>query len=104
MQNKLNQSQTDLEFKNRTIKLFDAILDGKINAIGSKTLTANSTTTIITDRRIGVDSILFLAPTTANAAAALSGIYQAVTAQYEITLTHASNSQTDKTFKYAILG
>ena len=104
MQNKLTPNLDEFEFKNQVITLFDIIFDGKINSLGTVTITANSNSTIVTDRRIGVDSSLLLIPKTANAAAALANIYQEVIDKFQITLHHANNSQTNRDFKYVILG
>lgn len=68
---------------------------------GSVTLTANSATTTLTDPRIGINSAVLLIPTTANAAA--EAPYIAVTAG-SCTINHANNAQTDRTFRYAIVG
>ena len=80
------------------------LLDGKILATGSVTLTASAATTTLSDRRIGPDSVILLMPTTANAAAALATTYVASRGDQTATINHASNAQTDKTFAYAVLG
>ena len=82
----------------------NGIMDGKINATGTVTLTASTTTTTITDRRIGPDSCIELMPTTANASAAIATTYISSRGKETATLTHANNSQTDRTFGYAVLG
>jgi len=49
-------------------EIVNGIMDGKTNNTGSVTLaTGNATTTTITDARIGVDSIILLAPNSAAA-------------------------------------
>lgn len=82
------------------------VLDGKINSIGTVTLTANAATTTLSDPRIGRNTILVLIPTTANAAAALGTTYQTYpnAATEAAVLNHANNAQTDKTFAYVLLG
>lgn len=78
--------------------------DGKaLRCIGSVTLTANSATTALTDRRIGASSVILFMPTTANAKAEGT---PAVTArgQETATLTHANNAQTDRSYDYAVIG
>lgn len=79
----------------------DIVNLGATNAIGEVTLTANATTTTLTDARIGGQTKLFFTPTTANARTA--GI-PAVTAKMEgsATLTHASSADTDQTFDYVV--
>lgn len=88
-------------------RLAEAVNDlgtGRSNAIGSVTLTASTATTTVTDRKVAVDSVISLMPTTANAAAALGTTYVSNRKPGSFTLTHASNGQTDKTFDYAIVG
>ena len=79
------------------------ILNGKINAISSVTLTANTTTTTVADLRCTASSVIILMPTTSNAAAALATTYITVTKQ-SFTITHANAASTDRTFNYAVLG
>lgn len=85
-------------------KAINAILNGNINSTGTVTLTASSTTTVVTNRLIGKDTIMILVPTTATAATAMTKVRQAFTAQFEITLTHDSTADTDRIFKYVLLG
>lgn len=76
---------------------------GRSNATGTFTLTASTTSTVVSDRRVGTDSVITLMPTTANAAAALGTTYISVTAE-SFTVTHANNAQSDRTFGYLIQG
>jgi hypothetical protein len=81
------------------------ILNGKTNNTGTITLNAGSaTTTTIYDERIGYNSIIHLMPTTANAAAAFTGVYVSNRAKGNATLTHSANTNTDKTYGYIIVG
>ena len=49
-----------------TAEIVNNIMDGKTNNTGSVTLaTGNATTTTITDARIGIDSVILLAPNSA---------------------------------------
>ena len=79
------------------------ILNGKINAISSVTLMANTTTTTVADLRCTASSIVTLMPTTSSARTALNTSYITVTKQ-SFTINHTSYSNTDMTFNYAILG
>lgn len=84
-------------------------LKGKINAVGSVTLTPSATVTVVNEPLVGSSSIVLLMPQTAHAAADLAGgaLYIAP-ADYvsgaSFKITHASNSQTDRSFGYAVLG
>lgn len=80
------------------------ILSGKTNNWGSITLTANSATTTLNDSRIGINTVVILQPTTANAAAALSTLYPGTPGDKTVTLNHANNAQSDKTFLYVLVG
>jgi hypothetical protein len=79
-------------------------LRGKLNVAGEVTLTANSGTTTLTDGLIGLASVILLMPTTSNAAAALGGLYFSAPTAGSVTINHANNAQTDRTFRYAIFG
>lgn len=82
----------------------NGVMDGKINATGTVTLTANAASTVLSDMRIGPDSCIPLMPTTANAATALATTYVSSRGKETATITHANNAQTDRTFCYAVLG
>jgi len=92
------------EHRTRLALAINNILRGKLNNTGSVTLTASSATTTLTDVRIGKDSVILMQPTTANAAAALSGLYFGTPGDGTVTINHANDANTDKTFKYAIFG
>lgn len=88
-------------------RLADAInniLRGKTNNVSTFTLTDNSATSVLTDIRIGLNSMIMLQPTTANAAAELATLYFDTPNDGSITVNHANNSQTDRTYLYAIIG
>lgn len=80
------------------------LFEGKTRATGSMTLTANAASTTLTDRRIGANSVIVFSPQTANAAAALSGLYVSAYADGSATLAHANNANADKTFRYSVAG
>lgn len=87
-------------------QVVNGVLDGKLNSTGEFTCTANATTTSVTDYRAGTDSIILLMPTTANASAEIGAgtIYISTRAKQSFTVTHANNTQTDRTFGYVIIG
>jgi hypothetical protein len=43
-------------------------------------------------------------PTTANAAAELATMFVSSRGKQTFTITHANNGQTDRTFKYVVIG
>ena len=80
------------------------ILRGKLNATGTVTLTASSATTTLQDPRLSGSSFIGFMAQTANAAAALGGLYVTAQDSGAATLNHANNAQADKTFTYLIIG
>ena len=103
-------SNIPLEWKNpaehrrKLATALRSVLDGAHNATGSVTLRASQTTTTIDNRRIGIDTKVFLMPTTSNAAAAVTSVYQSANDEFEITLTHDSDAATDRIFYYVLSG
>jgi len=92
------------EWLREIAKAVNLMIDGQSNAVGEFTLTAGATSTVIADLRVGIDARILLMPTTANAAAALTTTYISSIGKQTFTISHANNSQTDKIFKYAIIG
>lgn len=88
----------------RHAETLNAVMDGKSNVTGDLTLTASSTTTVVNDNKFESQMVPLLIPTSANAAAALSTTYVSGRGSGNFTLTHANNSQTDRTFLYVRLG
>ena len=84
-----------------TANAINNILDGKINSTGEITLTNSSTTTILTDARIGGNSVILLMPITNNAANA--HIHFTDIGNGTATMNHGSGSST-RTFKYVVIG
>jgi|TARA_R110001592_G_scaffold93181_1_gene270802 hypothetical protein len=79
-------------------------IDGKINSTGSITLTANTTTSTLTNARIGENSTIVFMPTTANGRTALNTLYVSARVNGSATLTHASSGNTDQTLGFTIFG
>lgn len=72
-------------------------------AAGSVTLTVSATTTTVTSATCTAASKVFLSPRTANAAAALATTFVTPSVG-SFVITHASNTQTDRTFDYVVIG
>ena len=87
-----------------TANVIRNLVDGKSNNTGSITLTASATSTTITDQRVGANSVIVLMPKTANAATAMTSIYVSARGTGTATLTHDSNSATDRHLEYVIIG
>lgn len=79
---------------------------GGLNVTGEVTLTANAATTTLTDTRLSAFSAVIFTPKTANAAAEQGNgtIYVSAYIKGSCTITHANNAQTDRTFRYVIIG
>ena len=79
---------------------------GKTNNVIDATLTENTTTTTITDARIGATTALLFMPKTANAAAIVDTVYVADSGRVNgsAVVTHANDANTDKDFKVILVG
>lgn len=85
-------------------RVVNKVLSGKTNNFGSVTLTANAASTTLADTRIGINSVIHLQPTTANSAGALATTYFGTPGDGSVTINHANNAQTDRTFLYTVSG
>ena len=83
-------------------------VSGKTNNVGEVTLNESATTTTLTDDRLTYFSAVVWEPVTANAASELAAGTLYVTLANrnngEYTISHASATSTDRTFRYAIIG
>jgi len=82
------------------------LMQGRSNAAGSVTLAASATSTAVTAPNCAALSQVFLFPRTAHAAAELAAgsCYVSAVAAGTFTVTHANNTQADRTFGYVCLG
>ena len=82
------------------------IIEGRTDNYGSVTLTANTTTTTVTNQWASENSTIVLSPRSANAAAELGAgtAYISTKSNGSFVITHANNAQTDRTFDYAMIG
>ena len=90
----------------KVVETVRGIMNGKINATGTITLTINVASSTLTDLRIGPNSVIHFMPTTANAAAEIGNgtLYVSSRGKQTATITHANNAQADRTFAYSVLG
>jgi hypothetical protein len=79
------------------------LFNKRLDAVGEVTLADGETTTVVADNRVTKNSVICRSPTPANAAGALATTYIAAYDTHEFTITHANNSETDRTFRYIIL-
>lgn len=80
------------------------MIKGRDNSVSSVTLTANTTTTTVTDNLFNSDMMPILMPTTANAAGAIANTYVSSRTNGSFVLTHANTATTDRTFIYSRRG
>lgn len=90
----------------RLVRLVMGLLQGKMNVVIEVTLTAGAASTTVTDARIGYSSAPIAVPLTANAAAELATLYipSATILNGSFVIQHANNSQTDRDFRFVVMG
>jgi len=90
----------------RIVAAVRQLMQGRSNATGSVTLSPNAASTSVAAPSCAPGAQVFLFPTTAHAAAELGNgtLYVSAVATRAFTLTHADNTQTDRTFSYVCLG
>lgn len=88
----------------RIVSVVNQLAQGRSNAVGTVTLTAGATSTVVTTKTSGAESVPLLIPTTANAATAVATTYVSARAPSSFTLTHANTADVDKTFLYVCIG
>lgn len=97
-----------LQALRRVAGVLNSALTGKLNALGEVTLVAGGATTTLTDARLTIGSFIKFDPMTANAATELAAgtlyVLEANRRNGSFVLTHANNAQTDRTFKYFVVG
>ena len=97
----------DIATMRRWYAVINQLTQGKMNCVGTVTLTANVASTTVSDPRVTAQSVILFMPTTANAAAEIGAGTMYVGTRTQATsfvITHANNAQVDRTFAYAIIG
>lgn len=77
---------------------------GHLGNVGTVTLTTGTAATVVTDFRVGPNSVIGLMPTTLNAAEALVSTYISSRSAEAFTITHANTTTADRAFAYSVLG
>ncbi len=90
------------EFARRAAFIIGQILEGKTNNTGSITLTVDSLTTTLDDRRIGANSVVLLSASNELAGGEM-GVFVNGYGKQTCTINHGSASTT-RTFNYAVVG
>lgn len=94
----------EVEHRRALARAANGATSGRLNAVTQVTLAASSTTTTLTDARIGANTFIGFSPLTSDAAAALSGLYVSSQQKGQATLTHASAASVDRTFSVLLIG
>lgn len=91
------------EWMRRVVDVVRQLVEGKNNAVGTFTLTANATTTTVSAPTCTTASAVLFDPTTPDGAndKATTSI---APGNGQFVVTHASNARVDRTFMYAVLG
>ena len=84
-------------------EVVNRVLDGGLNSTGSVTLQTSSATTVVSDVRVGENSVITFMPKDTNAAAELTALYVSARTNGTFTITH-NNSGTTRTYEYIIIG
>ena len=96
------------EHRRKLARAVNQTLGGKMNASLNATLNASASSTTLIDARISYFSTIVPMPMTANAAAEIGNgtmyIPQATMQSGQAVIQHASNTQTDRTFRFLIIG
>lgn len=80
------------------------LMNGKSNNIGRIALAQSSTTTTLTDERIGIDSVILFTPNSSHAAAEMAHLYVSAQTAGQATITHRNTGHADLDFQYIIVG
>jgi hypothetical protein len=90
----------------KIVRAVRELFEGRSNAVGAFTLTANIAATTVPAANCGAGCTVLAFPKTANAAAEIGNgtMYIGTVNNGSFIVTHASNAQTDRTFLYAALG
>lgn len=96
-----NSSLTE-NFLKKIVLVVNNLVNGKMNNAGEFTLTASATSTVVKNNLVNPNSVVLLEAITANGASA-TGVY-VVAGDKSFTITHNSTADTDRTFKYAVIG
>lgn len=77
---------------------------GHLGNTGLVTLAVGTANTVVTDFRVGPNSVVALMPTTLNAANCLLDTYVSIRSAEAFTITHANTATADRAFAYSVLG
>lgn len=91
------------EHRRRIAQVVNAVLDGDTNNVLHVTLEAGVTQTQVIEPRVKTGTVVHLTPESASAAAAVASTYALATTGV-ITIFHAADASTDRTFGVSFHG
>lgn len=91
------------EHRRQIAAAVNRVMVGHTNTTLFVTLDPNVATTAVVDTRISTQTCAYLQPQTAHAATALATTYIVCT-NGSLTINHANNAQTDRTFTMGLVG
>lgn len=98
-------TETDLK---KIILSLQQLGAGRSNAVGTVTLTASAASTTVTDPNCAAGTTPILSPSTVHASAEVGNgtiyIPVATIVNGSFVIQHANNTQTDRTYRYALVG
>lgn len=100
------QRRGDSPFERDVERVVSNLLRGKLNATLDVTLTPSASSTVIIDERFSEQCAVEFDPLTANAASekAAGTLWVSARTAGQITVSHANNAQTDRSFRLIIIG
>lgn len=84
-------------------EIVNNLVEGKSNNTGEFSTATSTTSTTLTDERIGFNSVILFMPLDANSAAELKDIYFTNFAQGSCTVHHGSHA-VSRNYRYIIVG
>ena len=84
-------------------EVVNGLMEGKSNNVGNFTTTLSSTSSTITDERIGYDSVILFTPMNDKAAFEMSSVYISALNKGSATIAHGSHTFAC-IFKYIVVG
>jgi hypothetical protein len=84
-------------------EIVNNLVEGKSNNTGSFSTTVSTTTTTLSDERIGFNSVIVIMPLDLNSAAELKDVYFDTFAQGSCTVHHGSHG-VSRNYRYIIVG
>ena len=84
-------------------EIVNNLVEGKSNNTGEFSTTISTTTTTLSDERIGFNSVIVIMPKDANSATELTSVFFDTFAQGSCTVHHGSYG-TSRNYRYIIVG